>query len=189
MKHSCKELIDLKIKEMRNYFLLITIFFNALLLLLGQDVCLIRRPQKKMATKENDHKCEKSFCQGNLSFNCSIDHCSINAKKCFEFFKSKLQTTNQTKTIEWNTTDICLNGKGCLIQKVIRMRSHTYHQILKTIDCPCTNNYNVSCSGEKYCALSKKHCDDFNLNLKKLGLEFKAAKCLNDGQIIKILKG
>ncbi len=159
-----------------------------------QDVCIF--PEKNFTENINQmamfyvQMCEKSFCQGKLSYKCGSNHCATNMRKCFNFFKASqinkdpfMEKFKKIRT--WNATGICLNGKGCLLKKVVPMRVRINHMITREITCPCKGRFKKACD-EKYCALSEAHCKEFNSKLNNLGEKFNAAKCLNDNQIIRL---
>ena len=177
--------------KIRIAFLLV-ILFSKYEMSIQKDICII--PKKnfteniyKMAIF-HDHMCEKSFCQGKLSYKCGSSHCATNVKACFEYHKTAYnisKTTSIVKISVWNTTGICLNGKGCLLKRVVPLRVRINHLITREITCPCKGRFKEAC-GENYCTLSETQCKEFNSELNNLGTKFNAVKCLNDNQIIRL---
>ena len=153
-----------------------------------KDVCSI--PEKNFTENIDqmamlyDHMCEKSFCQGKLNYKCGSNHCTKNIRTCFEFHKI-IQISKTASNSAWNITGICLNGKGCLLKRIVPLRVRINHMITREITCPCKGRFKKACD-EKYCALSEAHCKEFNSKLNNLGKKFNAVICLNDNQIIRL---
>ena len=143
-------------------------------------------------------ECKKTKCKGVLSFQCGTDHCSKNESTCVkllrfnQMFKVYLKTSisyynalkeyndfhkiirNCTQTpYEWNSNDVCLNGKNCFFTHLNSMSLSGKMKVNIPINCVCQNKYSYRCSKE-FCTISKRACDELNSLLvkgKKLSLK------------------
>lgn len=157
------------------------------------DYCIVSEKKCKSSYDDAIQKykmiCDKLDCEGDLSYQCGSDHCTINKETCEDFLKLKTfkkslpnvdlgnkyqmfirvirkctkNSSYLNVTNAWQADEVCINGEGCFFRKIIPMRSHTNIKVLKRVKCPCMGYYSHQC-GKDYCAVDGNACSGFSLN-------------------------
>lgn len=147
-------------------------------------------------------KCQKTKCEGKLSYKCGSDYCAENKRSCdvifnlmfllrsykglllfekeLEKYTNFIQKINHCSVEQYTlkSEDVCLNGGGCYSVSGFSFRM-SLNKVSKSIDCPCRGNHSYHC-GEKYCTAHSDACEALNRN----GLNV-SQNCGNSNQVIK----
>lgn len=131
-------------------------------------------------------ECKKIKCDGKFIYECGFSICSINKASCHDYYlmdyhfmknsryainqirndKTNIKSFNKNikycknKIYQFNSTDTCLNGKGCIVKRKILKGLGYYYEIRK-IDCKCPIESSFKC--DKYCTISSISCDYLKL--------------------------
>ena len=145
-------------------------------------------------------KCEPIKCHKPFSYKCGLNICARNKTKCISltkhhfmneeenkiklFKKNVLECQNQNYNFE--TNDLCVNGKNCFeINNNLKGFGFNYRKLKTTekIDCKCPRRQNFKCG--KYCSTNSIACD-YHKSAKNEKLISQIKGCGNNDRIYEL---
>jgi hypothetical protein len=153
---------------------------SIILVLLMVDYSILLKPNE-FCTKKIDHKCHHS----NFEHNC-INYCTNNKTNCNslkEYSQSTQKFKNtlndhlkiiryrsflnsidscENKIYKWDSNDLCLNKKKCIVRKRIPLRASDSY-IEKITICNCKSGF-TKCT-QNFCAKTQEACEHFQKHI------------------------
>jgi hypothetical protein len=124
-----------------------------------------------------EHLCSSKICNGNCSYQCTNDLCTLNAEKCDEYYSYKRYNSfrslhllrlfqKQIKKCKFeilSTNDYCLKKTNCYELKFV-YTVNGFIQMKKKFDCKCQGRNLYKCGD--FCTLNKKYCEILDIKIQ-----------------------